>query len=110
MQLLNYKIFKHMKKYIFTLFFVITLVSSLFAQEKKITGKVTDKKTGSSIPGVSVIIEGTSNGTMTDSEGNYSLSVPYKKETKLIFSYFGYTTQIVTVGDKTVINIAFEII
>jgi len=109
MQLLNYKIFKHMKKYIFTLFFVITLVSSLFAQEKKITGKVTDKKTGSSIPGVSVIIEGTSNGTMTDSEGNYSLSVPYKKETKLIFSYFGYTTQIVTVGDKTVINIAFEI-
>lgn len=73
-------------------------------QQKSVSGKVTDS-TGASLPGVSVVVKGTANGTITDTNGMYSLSnIP--KNTNLQFSFVGMKTQEVTVGEKTTINVS----
>ncbi|HZL09535.1 MAG TPA: TonB-dependent receptor [Prolixibacteraceae bacterium] len=75
-------------------------------QQKPVSGKVTDSA-GSPLPGVSVVVKGTTNGTITDSEGKYSLSnVP--GTTTLTFSFVGMKMQEVVVGGKTTINITLE--
>lgn len=71
-----------------------------------ITGKVIDKETGASLPGVSVLIKGTVRGTVTDDQGNYKIDVD--QGASLIFSFIGYLTQEVVVGSATEINISLE--
>jgi TonB-linked SusC/RagA family outer membrane protein len=72
-------------------------------QQKSVSGKVTDNA-GGSLPGVSVVIKKTTTGTITDSNGNYSLSnVP--ENATLQFSFVGMKTQEITVGNKSVLNI-----
>lgn len=56
------------------------------------------------IPGVNVILKGTSNGTVTDVDGKFKISVP-NNEAVLIFTFVGYKTQEVTVGNKTTVNV-----
>src|SRR5437868_4477473 len=73
------------------------------AQEKVVTGKVTSTEDGSSIPGVNVVVKGTTNGTTTDADGNYRLSVP-ASGTTLVFSFIGLTSEEVAIGDRTVID------
>ena len=74
--------------------------------EKKITGKVTDQ-TGASLPGVSVVIKGTTTGVITDNSGNYSLSnVP--ENAMLQFSFIGMKTQEISVGQKTSITVVMQ--
>ena len=68
-----------------------------------VTGRVVDEK-GAGLPGVNVVIKGGSNGTQTDVDGKFSLSVP--EGTTLVFSFVGYTPQEVAVGSQTTINIA----
>ena len=68
-----------------------------------VSGKVTGKA-GDPLPGVSVLIKGTQNGTTTGGEGNFSLTVP-NQQTVLVFSYVGYTPQEITVGNRTAINV-----
>lgn len=68
-----------------------------------ITGKVTDE-TGESLPGANVVEKGTTNGVITDFEGNFSLRVP-DESTVLLISYVGYVTQEVVVGNQTRIDI-----
>jgi TonB-linked SusC/RagA family outer membrane protein len=82
------------------------LMSSMFihVSAQTVTGKVTDAAEGSSLPGVSIIIKGTSTGTATDIEGNYSISVP-GPETVLVFSYIGFGSQEETVGSRSVIDV-----
>ena len=63
-----------------------------FSQEKNVTGKVTSSEDGLGIPGVSVSVEGSTIGTITDTEGNYRLSVPNDAKT-LVFSFVGMETQ-----------------
>ena len=75
------------------------------AQSTKITGRVTDLTTGESVPGVSVILTGTTSGTVTDIDGNYSINVP--KGSTLEFSFVGYKTQSVT-ANSNVINIRLQ--
>lgn len=72
-------------------------------QELSVSGTVQDES-GISLPGVNVIVEGTSVGTVTDATGNYTLSVP-SGESVLVFSFIGYVTQQVPVNGRTVINI-----
>lgn len=74
------------------------------ANEIDVTGKVTDDN-GEGLPGVNVIIKDTSLGTVTDAEGNYTLSVP-DENTVLLFSFVGYIKEEVTVGSQTVINVS----
>jgi len=70
---------------------------------KKVTGKITDPS-GISLPGVSVVVKGTTNGTITDGNGNYSISnVP--ENATLQFSFVGMKQQDIPVGSKTTINV-----
>ena len=72
-------------------------------QGKKVTGKVTDAS-GGSLPGVSVVVKGTTTGVITDMDGNYSLNnIP--ENATLQFSFVGMKTQEIAVGGKTTINI-----
>jgi TonB-linked SusC/RagA family outer membrane protein len=81
---------------------VITNAGKL--QTQKVTGSVTDALTGEPLMGVNIQVEGTLQGTITDSEGNYSIQVP-GGETVLIFSYIGYITERVIVEAQTVIDV-----
>ncbi len=69
-----------------------------------ITGKVTDGSTNEPLPGVNVVIEGTTVGTVTNAEGNYTIDVP-KDDAVLVFSYVGYNLEKVPVTGKTVIDV-----
>src|SRR5690606_22290688 len=72
--------------------------------EIEVRGKVTSQENGESLPGVNVIIKGTSTGTITDLEGNYVITAP--EDGILLFSYIGYDSQEVPVGNRATINIA----
>ena len=72
-------------------------------QQKTITGKVVDDK-GVTLPGVAVVVKGTTVGVVTDIDGNYSLQVPADAQT-LTFSYIGMKAQEVAIGNQTAINI-----
>ncbi|MDT0608181.1 SusC/RagA family TonB-linked outer membrane protein [Croceitalea rosinachiae] len=80
-------------------------VFSVFAQQKNVTGTVTDFD-GVPLPGVNVIVESTTNGTQTDFDGNYAITVSYGQI--LVFTYLGLRTERRTVGDQNVINIQLQ--
>ncbi len=65
------------------------------AQERTLTGKITDK--AGSLPGVSVLLKGTTSGVVTNDDGTYSIALP-KADATLIYSFIGYTTQEIVVG------------
>ncbi|MCX6222883.1 MAG: TonB-dependent receptor [Bacteroidia bacterium] len=72
-------------------------------KQKTISGKITDEF-GASLPGVTVVVKGTANGTITDANGNYSLSnIP--DNATLIFSFVGMRSQEIAVGTKTTVNV-----
>ncbi|MEQ9441697.1 MAG: TonB-dependent receptor [Cyclobacteriaceae bacterium] len=83
-----------------------SLINPVFV-EKTIAGKVTDLTDNSGIPGVNVLVKETTIGTVTDIDGNYSLSVPDDAET-LIFSSIGYAAEEISIGSQSVINIALS--
>jgi len=72
-----------------------------------VTGVVTDAGTGETLPGVNVVLDGSTTGTSTDLDGEYSLEVD-DPETVLVFSYVGYATQRITVGDQEEINVSLQ--
>ncbi len=84
---------------------LVFLVQVTFAQVKTVTGTVTDEQS-LPLPGVNVIIEGTTTGTQTDFDGNFSLSA--ESGQVLLFSYLGYATSRVTVGAANTINVTLE--
>ena len=78
-----------MRKNLLSLFLLLSCFSLAFAQNKTVTGKVTDSKDGSTLPGVSVSAKGTpSIGTQTNADGGFSLSVPAGTKT-IVFKYIG---------------------
>jgi TonB-linked SusC/RagA family outer membrane protein len=89
--------------------FMLSLVLSagmVLAQERTVSGKVTDEN-ASPLPGVNVYIQGTTVGTITDLDGAFTLQVP-GADAVLVFSSVGYSTQTVTVGAQSVINLGME--
>lgn len=89
-----------------TAFLVLTSVSVIYAQRKVVTGKVVDKDQ-QSLPGVNVLVTGTSSGTTTGADGSYTLEVPNGAET-LTYSFIGFEAKVVTIGNQTQINIQLE--
>lgn len=89
------------------LMFTLSLLvwSNTYAQERSISGTVTDQETGEALPGVNILVKGTTQGTVTDIEGTYRLTVPGDEST-LVFSSIGYATQEVTVGNQNTIDLA----
>lgn len=76
----------------------------LLAQDRVVTGKVTSSEDGSVLPGVNVTVKGTSRGASTDGEGNYRVNVG--DGTTLVFSFIGFTSQEVAVGNRSTIDLA----
>lgn len=76
------------------------------APKRNVTGKVTDE-TGAGLPGVSVLVKGTQRGTSSDAEGKYTLVIPDAEVegAVLIFSFVGYTSQEITVGNQSVVSV-----
>ncbi|MEO7990679.1 MAG: SusC/RagA family TonB-linked outer membrane protein [Chryseolinea sp.] len=74
------------------------------AQNVTISGKVTSKSDGSPLPGVNVFLKGTSTGTTTDSDGKYTISLSSGSEA-LTFSFIGFTSQEVSIGTQTEVNV-----
>ncbi|MCK0189066.1 SusC/RagA family TonB-linked outer membrane protein [Arenibacter sp. F20364] len=89
------------------LFFVLVFGAyPLLAQSKTVTGMVTDATDGSPLPGVNVLVQGTTTGTQTDFDGNYSIEA--ESGNVLVFSFLGMKTQSVTVGASNTINVSME--
>lgn len=78
--------------------------SELWAQEKTVSGRLTSIEDGSPLPGVNVVLKGTTNGTATDADGRYSISVPESGGT-LVFSFIGLTSQEVEIGNRTTVDV-----
>jgi TonB-linked SusC/RagA family outer membrane protein len=81
---------------------------TLFAQVKPVTGTVTSAVPGEGvIPGVTVLVKGTTLGALTDANGNYSIGVPSGANT-LVFSYIGMKTQEIQIGGRSVVDVVME--
>ncbi|MBD2700080.1 TonB-dependent receptor [Spirosoma sp. BT702] len=74
------------------------------AVDRQLSGRVTGEN-GEGLPGVNIQIKTTTRGTTTDGNGNYRLAIPDEASTVLVFSFIGYATQEVTVGNQSVINV-----
>jgi len=97
-----------MKKNLLTILLLFSCISFVFAQNRVITGKVTDQKDGSPLPGVSVTVKGTAGvGTQTDVSGAYKLSVPATAKT-LVFRFIGYTPVEIAISNS-VINASLSV-
>ena len=88
---------------------LLLVASSLSAQQGRIrvTGKITDGETGEALPGAAVMVKGSTMGTITELNGNYSIMTA-GEESVLVFSFIGYTDQEVTVGNQRTIDIVLE--
>ncbi|MDX1470546.1 MAG: TonB-dependent receptor [Flavobacteriaceae bacterium] len=86
------------------LFFVCFFSLQVWAQQKEITGKVFDEE-GIPLPGVTVVVKNTNNGTVTDFDGQFSLNVPDDKNTVVVFSSLGFATQEITIENQTEFNV-----
>ena len=94
-----------MKKLLF-LFLGCAMSVGIYAQSVARQGKVTSGANGEPLIGVGVVIKGSQSGTMTDINGAFSLSAT--PNDVLVFSFIGYETKEVLVGDKTTIQVTLE--
>ena len=101
---------KHENKFVLlkALFLMFAFIStmSILGQTRNVRGTISDIQ-GQSLIGVNVLEENTTNGTVTDVSGNYSLQVS-SPQAHLVFSYIGYETQRVLVGNKSTIDVILE--
>ncbi|MCK5102858.1 MAG: carboxypeptidase-like regulatory domain-containing protein, partial [Cyclobacteriaceae bacterium] len=100
------------KRTLYGLLVLLISLSSLVAndgivQDRSITGNVTSEEDSEGLPGVNVIVKGTSTGTVTDVEGNYKLDVP-DGDVSLVFSSVGFVTQEIVIGSQSIINLAMR--
>lgn len=96
-----------MNKYLLTFFVLWLTTVSLSAQNRDVSGRVTGADDGLPLPGVNVVIKGTTNGAVTDGNGQFKLVVN-TPETVLLFSFIGYKSLEVPVGDKTSLDVQLE--
>lgn len=88
----------------FLLFILLLNAQVAFGQTKTISGNVVDQN-GIPLPGASIILQNTKTGAVTDFDGAYTISIPENEKNTLDFSYVGFLTQSILVGDKSIINI-----
>ncbi len=75
----------------------------LWAQDLAVTGKITSSEDGSDLPGVNVVVKGTTTGTVSDANGSYSISAPATGT--LVFTFIGLTTQEVPINNRTTVDV-----
>jgi Ca-activated chloride channel homolog len=94
-----------MKKLILTSMIAMLSLSILFGQSRTISGKVTDASDGSPLPGVTIVQKGTSNGTVSNHQGEYSIHVPAQGNVVLVFSFVGMITREISPGSHNLLNV-----
>ncbi|MEY3498932.1 MAG: hypothetical protein RL308_601 [Bacteroidota bacterium] len=99
------KSFVSVFKVMITAILLLAIPVVINAQNKLITGNVTDDHNGT-LPGVTVTVAGTQTGTLTDGDGKYSIKV--KGTDKLVFSFMGYESTTIPVSNKSVINVSLK--
>lgn len=82
-------------------------VQSLYAQTKDLSGVITSSEDGSTIPGASIMVKGTTLGTVTDIDGNFTLKVP-EDAVKILVSFVGMKTVEIGIGNQTTFNVTLE--
>ncbi|MFT6485461.1 MAG: iron complex outermembrane receptor protein, partial [Neolewinella sp.] len=86
------------------LFAMLVLFTGVLVAQTQVTGTITDAENGDPLIGASILITGTSTGTVTDFDGNYSINVPADAKSVTV-SYTGFATQVVPVAGQSVINV-----
>jgi len=99
--------FKNAKLYLTDMDNTLKLTHREGMQQMKVTGIVSDSQTKEPLPGVNVIVIGTTTGAVTDLDGKYNISVP-SPDAVLEFSFIGYSSQKIEVGGKNVIDISLS--
>lgn len=94
-------------KRILTFILFVIIAGNLVAQEVMVSGKIISGEDNMSLPGVTVIVKGTTLGTITDADGDYKIKVP-SKSAVLRFSSIGFVTQEMSVGNRTSINLTLK--
>src|SRR5690606_26517321 len=94
-----------MKKLLQSLFLMLLVAGTAIAQERTVTGTVTDKTDGLPLPGVSVKVNGTNLGTTTGGNGTFSIRVP-SGSSSLTVSYVGYVQQTVSIGTSSNVRVS----
>jgi TonB-dependent starch-binding outer membrane protein SusC len=89
---------------LFAVFFLFS--SGLYAQERTVSGRITDATDGSGIPGSSIVVKGTQKGMVTDANGNFKIAAA--SGATLVVSSVGYVTQEISVGNRTNIDISLS--
>src|SRR5258706_3785388 len=85
---------------------IFGLATAALAQQRIVSGTIKDSR-GNTLPGVNIIVKGTSAGTVSDASGKYSLSIPEGANT-LVFSFIGYASREVEIGNQTSVDAAME--
>lgn len=96
----------YLRKTRYAIVLLLMAATTAMAQSAMVTGKVIGADDNSPLPGVNVLEKGTNNGTVTDSDGNYRISVG--TGSTVVFSFVGYVTQEVSVGGRTSINVTLD--
>ena len=96
------------KRFAILIMLIFVMVSSSFAQERTLRGTVTSAEDGTSLPGVNVVVKGTSLGTVTNASGQYSITAPSGAQT-LVFSFIGMQTKEVVTGSSSVIDVTLQV-
>lgn len=86
---------------------MLVFVLHAWAQDRTVSGKVTDAESGEGLPGVNVLLKGTSQGVNTDLDGNYKISVPSDGGT-LVFTFIGMSNKEVAIGARSVIDVSLD--
>ncbi len=92
-----------MKKFLLMYFSFALILGTAWAQERVVSGTVKGADDGSPLPGVNVVLKGTTNGTVSDTNGAFKLNVPADGGT-LVFSFIGMQTQEVAIGDRSIVD------
>jgi TonB-linked SusC/RagA family outer membrane protein len=92
------------KRALFAMIFLLSVSFVALSQDIRVTGNVTDDM--GPLPGVNILVEGTSQGTITDVEGNYSIEVPTDGE--LRFNFIGFESQVIPVDGRSEINVKMQ--
>src|SRR5688572_13947799 len=87
--------------------FFVFAASLANAQSRTVTGTVTSADDGTPVPGVNILEKGTSNGTVSDADGKYSINV--SDNSTLVFSFVGYSSQELPVGSQSTISVSLAL-
>ena len=93
--------------FVATIFMVTPFAATTAQAQSEVSGQVIDLSDNTSLPGVNVVVKGTTIGTVTDIDGNYRINVP-GSDAVLVFSSVGYETEEVTVGSQSVIDLSLD--